>query len=145
MQDLYSSKIILWKFSIIYESGILGVKAFPLSPDYGPPLQVKWSFPYKRLVSIFDLNISLVHYDFDTRVYEKTYYFYFITRLRWLQSKHYYKYVQNELTKKHIRHMMKKRKICDREIKIVCFFVNACVKVIMNKRITWQRDKYSYL
>jgi hypothetical protein len=28
LQDIYSGNKILWKFSIIYESGILGVKVF---------------------------------------------------------------------------------------------------------------------
>ena len=35
MQDQHSGNTILWKFSIIYENGILGVKVFPLLWDCG--------------------------------------------------------------------------------------------------------------
>jgi hypothetical protein len=37
----HSGNKILWKFSIIYESGILGVKVFLLSRDHG-----HWSKTY---------------------------------------------------------------------------------------------------
>jgi hypothetical protein len=49
IQDLYSGKTILWKFSMIYESGIMCVKAFLLSRDYGHWSQTHY-YKYKMYV-----------------------------------------------------------------------------------------------
>lgn len=55
IQDFYSGNKMIWKFSILYDSGIIDVYIFMLSWDYG----------------------------------------------HWGQT-HYYKYIQNKLTKKYI-------------------------------------------